>query len=264
MKGRFGVFFIAVIFTFGAGFVLQDPKTKTEGDTGIKGQKVTTKDDKNRDDKKKTAKWKGSDHDFVMKASAAGKAEVEAGQLALTKASSADVKQFAQRMIDDHSKANDELTQLVQSKGWSMTANEMSHDNAKTDTTSASSDTNKSSDTNRSTDTSKNPDANKWSDSNRPMATDDKKMQSDHKAMMDKLSGLSGAEFDREYMRHMVMDHEKAVALFTRESKNKNGDDELEKWAEKTLPTLQEHLRMAREVAGKVGAKVSDSSAKNK
>ncbi|HEY7544554.1 MAG TPA: DUF4142 domain-containing protein, partial [Blastocatellia bacterium] len=76
------------------------------------------------------------------------------------------------------------------------------------------------------------------------------------KKMVDKMSKLSGAEFDREYMSLMVKDHEKAVALFEKESKD-GKDQELKTWAGNTLPTLREHLQMARDVASKVGVKVS-------
>jgi len=43
-------------------------------------------------------------------------AEVELGRLALNQAASADVKGFAQQMIDDHSKAAGQLKQLAQGK----------------------------------------------------------------------------------------------------------------------------------------------------
>ncbi len=58
-----------------------------------------------------------SDTKFVKEAAAGGMAEVELGQLANEKASSDDVKQFGQRMVDDHSKANEKLKQLAASKG---------------------------------------------------------------------------------------------------------------------------------------------------
>ena len=45
---------------------------------------------------------------FVGEAAEGGMAEVEFGKLATEKAASPQVKQFGQRMIDDHSKANDE------------------------------------------------------------------------------------------------------------------------------------------------------------
>lgn len=50
----------------------------------------------------------GAQH-FVTEAAQGGMAEVELGRLATQKASNADVKQFGQRMVDDHSKANDQL-----------------------------------------------------------------------------------------------------------------------------------------------------------
>ena len=57
-----------------------------------------------------------ADAKFVKEAADGGMAEVELGQLALEKASSSDVKQFGQRMVEDHGKANDELKQLAAQK----------------------------------------------------------------------------------------------------------------------------------------------------
>lgn len=57
------------------------------------------------------------DTDFVKKAAKGNLAEVELGHLALKKASSPGVKQFANRMIKDHTKANQELSALAASKG---------------------------------------------------------------------------------------------------------------------------------------------------
>ena len=63
----------------------------------------------------------------------------------------------------------------------------------------------------------------------------------------DRLLKLSGAEFDRAYMNHMVRDHKKDVKEFERESQ-KAADLDVQSWASKTLPTLQEHLRMAQDI----------------
>ncbi|WAJ35507.1 DUF4142 domain-containing protein [Pseudomonas sp. GOM7] len=54
--------------------------------------------------------------DFVEEASAKGIAEIEAAKLALEKARSEDVKGFAQMMIDDHGRANQQLKELAQRK----------------------------------------------------------------------------------------------------------------------------------------------------
>ena len=63
-----------------------------------------------------------SDSPFVTKAAHGGVAEVELGKLATQRASSEKVKQFGQRMVDDHSKANNELKSLAASKGMSVSS----------------------------------------------------------------------------------------------------------------------------------------------
>ncbi len=55
------------------------------------------------------------DSSFLKDAAEAGNAEVEGSKLAVAQSSSADVKTFAQMMIDDHSKAGDELKALAAS-----------------------------------------------------------------------------------------------------------------------------------------------------
>jgi putative membrane protein len=65
---------------------------------------------------------KEKDTEFAIKAADGGMLEVELGKLAQTKASSAEVKKFAQMMTDDHSKANDELKALASQKNISIPA----------------------------------------------------------------------------------------------------------------------------------------------
>jgi len=57
-----------------------------------------------------------SDQTFALKASESGLAEVNLSRIALKQAESADVKKFAQKMIDDHTKANKELISLANKK----------------------------------------------------------------------------------------------------------------------------------------------------
>jgi putative membrane protein len=66
---------------------------------------------------KGSSQLSASDKKFLKEAADGGLAEVELGQLAAEKASSSEVKKFGQRMVDDHSKVNDELKQLAASKG---------------------------------------------------------------------------------------------------------------------------------------------------
>jgi putative membrane protein len=56
-----------------------------------------------------------------------------------------------------------------------------------------------------------------------------------------------GKDFDKEFMKHMVKSHEDGVKLFTRASKELK-NDRLKAFAAKTLPTLKEHLEMAKKI----------------
>jgi putative membrane protein len=58
-----------------------------------------------------------SDHEFVENALQAGLFEVEESQLALQRSQNTQIKGFAQQMIDDHTKAAQELSSLAESKG---------------------------------------------------------------------------------------------------------------------------------------------------
>ena len=58
--------------------------------------------------------------EFAVNAADASMMEVQLGSLALTKASSPKVKEFAQSMIEDHTKANEELKALAQGKNISL------------------------------------------------------------------------------------------------------------------------------------------------
>jgi len=136
-----------------------------------------------------------ADKKFVMEAAMGGMAEVELGRLATQKGMSDAIKTFGQRMVDDHSAANSDLTTLASGKGITL-----------------------------------------------PTALDAK-----HRAVMNRLSRLSGAAFDRAYARDMLNDHIKDVAAFKRESRMAR-DADLKAFAGSKLPTLEEHLSMAREL----------------
>ena len=57
------------------------------------------------------------DIEFVLDAAKGGLAEVELGKMAAEHAKNDEVKKFAQRMVDDHSKANDQLKSIAEAKG---------------------------------------------------------------------------------------------------------------------------------------------------
>jgi len=143
-----------------------------------------------------------ADNSWVMKAAHGGLAEVELGKLAQSQGSSEAVKQFGKRMVDDHSKANDELSQIASRKGITL-----------------------------------------------PTSLDAK-----NQATHDRLAKLSGAAFDRAYMDDMVKDHKEDVAEFKKEAAN-GQDADLKAFAAKTVPTLEDHLKMAQQTDAEVDKK---------
>jgi putative membrane protein len=76
-------------------------------------------------------------------------------------------------------------------------------------------------------------------------------MDSKDQATYNRLSKLTGAEFDRAYMKDMVADHKEDIAEFRKEA-NSGANDDLKSFAAKTLPTLEEHLRSAQQTDAKV------------
>ena len=138
------------------------------------------------------------DKEFFIAASQANLAEVGLGQMARDKATSAEVKTFAERMIADHGRANEELKQLALSKGVAL-----------------------------------------------PAVVD-----KDQAKSSEDLSKKVGRDFDKSYMERMIRDHEGAVAMFQAASQN-GSDPDLKAWAAKTLPTLQNHLTMSKQIAAK-------------
>jgi putative membrane protein len=72
-----------------------------------------------------------------------------------------------------------------------------------------------------------------------------------HKAVRDRLMALQGADFDRAYMQEMVKDHTQDVAEFEKASQTAS-DADLRNWAAAKLPTLREHLALARDVNSQV------------
>ena len=67
-----------------------------------------------------TAQMATDDQNFIQKAATGGLAEVSLGQQVSPAAKNPDAKSFADKMVTDHSKANDELKQLASNKGISL------------------------------------------------------------------------------------------------------------------------------------------------
>jgi putative membrane protein len=71
-----------------------------------------------------------------------------------------------------------------------------------------------------------------------------KQQQSDY----DKLSRMSGSEFDKEFAHHMVMDHNKDIKEYEKETKNSGPAAD---YANAQLPTLRKHLETAQKLTSR-------------
>lgn len=140
-----------------------------------------------------------ADQRFVKEAAEGGMGEVELGRLAELKGSGDDVRKFGQRMVEDHSKANDKLKELAAAKSFTLP----------------------------------------------------EKPNARQEATKDRLMKLSGADFDKAYMKDMVQDHKKDVAAFRVESKS-GRDPDVRNFATITLPILRDHLKEAESIEPKV------------
>lgn len=69
-------------------------------------------------------------------------------------------------------------------------------------------------------------------------------LEGKHKRTVNRLSKLSGPEFDRHYMRTMIEDHKEDLKAFQREA-DKGKDPEIKQFANKYAPVIKKHLEMA-------------------
>jgi putative membrane protein len=85
-------------------------------------------------------------------------------------------------------------------------------------------------------------------------------LTAEQKELKQKLEGLSGTQFDQQYIEHMVQDHEKTIPLFEREAKEGH-NPMLKSFAEGLTPVLQQHLAEAKELAGTGGVAAREGAA---
>lgn len=74
-------------------------------------------------------------------------------------------------------------------------------------------------------------------------------MDAEHMALKTEMEQLSGDQFAQRYAQQMVTDHQKTVDAFQSEIQN-GTDAEVKAFASKVLPTIQEHLEMAKKLPG--------------
>jgi putative membrane protein len=142
------------------------------------------------------------DKQFLMKAAEGGMAEVQLGMLA-TQKGGPEVKEFGQKMVDDHTAINKDMGTVADQLGVMLP----------------------------------------------------KRMNKDDKAEYDKLSGLSGDEFDKEYIAYMIKDHRQDIREFFMEARAA-ADPALQTEAGKAAGVIRGHLQMVTKLAEEKGVPV--------
>lgn len=137
------------------------------------------------------------DQAFVAKALQGGFAEVQLGQLAQQKSQSDDVKQFAQKMISDHSQMGE--------KWFKPVAKQMG-------------------------------------------VSEPKGPSKKDKKLIEKLQGLSGQEFDTEYIQAMLKDHKEDLKDFQGEAQAAQ-DPSVKQIATQGVEVISKHLQMIEQIA---------------
>jgi putative membrane protein len=187
---------LAAVFMAGTAVAQTTGTAGGAGTTSRDSAATSTTSGAAKSDAARSAKLARSDESFLRQAAQNGLAEVEGSKLALTKAQNQQVKSYAQQMVDDHTKANEELKALAQSKGVEM-------------------------------------------------PTEPSVAQ---RAKMKLLEKADAENFDRRYVEQLGVEaHEDTVKMFQKASKEAR-DAEVKSYASKTLPKLQEHLKMAQDL----------------
>ena len=73
-----------------------------------------------------------------------------------------------------------------------------------------------------------------------------------HQRVVDRFQQLKGEQFDKEYAKEMLRDHQKAISKYDKASREAT-DTEIKQYAQETLPKLREHQKHAEKVAKAVG-----------
>ena len=148
-----------------------------------------------------------TEQQFVNQVAAENLMEVRLAQAAQQRGTNPSVKQFAQRMVIDHTSMQKQWMAAAKKNGIDFKAD----------------------------------------------------MSARHQQQAEQLRTLTGAAFDQTYMGLMVQNHQENVTSFQAQ-RNAGHSADVRQLIEVALPTLQEHLRTAQQIAGQVGGGVATNT----
>jgi putative membrane protein len=141
-----------------------------------------------------------ADRNFITSAAEANLAEIDMAKMVGQKSTDPAVKDFANRMVTDHTQASQNLASVAEMNGVKL-------------------------------------------------PTEASAAERNQKSELEK---LSGAQLNDAYLRDELQGHKETISAF--ESEIEHGrNQEAKNYAEQTLPTLQDHIRIAENVAGELG-----------
>jgi putative membrane protein len=194
----------------GVTAVAQAPGSGPAVPTNPNPQQVPTAPGAGMPDNTATSPQQFSDHAFVSKALEGGVTEVQLGQLAQQKSQSPDVKQFGEKMVQDHSLLGEQMKQIAKVMGV-----------------------------------------------NEPKGPSKKDKQ-----LIAKLEGMSGTEFDQEYIKAMVKDHKQDLKDFKDEAQMTQ-DPNLQQVTKTGTNVISQHLQMIEQIAQAHNVSTEASNKKN-
>lgn len=188
----------------------------------------------------KTGTATSADTEFVQKAAAAGRMEVEHGKMAASKASNAQVKAYANKLVKDHTAANQQLMAIAKRKNITIADQPMPGGGGETAgrSTAPTTPATTTSGTTGTTGVS----------GGVPTTGEARDRQAEQ---TEPWMSATGAAFDRGFIEAQVKAHQDAIALFEQQA-NGGGDSDLKAFAQKQLPGLRNHLKEAQDLQGKL------------
>ena len=141
-----------------------------------------------------------ADRSFISSAAEANLVEIDMAKMVGQKSTDPAVKDFANRMVTDHTQASQKLASVAEMNGVKLPAEESATErNEKSE-----------------------------------------------------LQKLSDAQLNDAYLRDELQSHKEAISAFKNEIEH-GQNQEAKNYAEQTLPTLQDHIRIAEDIAGRLG-----------
>lgn len=172
-------------------------KSQSSGQSGTAGATSGGMKSSTESSQSSSAKLSKTDERLMMQLAQANIAEINAGKLAEQKSDNDQVKSFAKKMVDDHTKALDDLKQIAEAKGVTL-------------------------------------------------PTEPDRQQ---QAMENKLSALSGTQFDRQYVNQSGNRAHRDTHRLLQKVSNTAMDADLKSYAGKTIATVESHQQLAKETS---------------